>query len=139
VSEICQRHNAFRPCEKCDVRWTAALAQHRADAAAILKTIRSTSLDDDLENELQLGVAAKLHAAYSHGHAIGESDILAGAGSAPRRELQERLDVTRASRDALLVALEALVATLTGIGGYMTPEQQAELRNARALLAEEGV
>lgn len=45
-------------------------------------------------------------------------------------------DHALAQRDALAAALRELVAIITNEGGYLTPERQAQLRHARALLAE---
>jgi hypothetical protein len=47
-------------------------------------------------------------------------------------------DVLAARLAVALESLSALVRQLERIGGYATHEQQAELRTARAVLAEEG-
>ena len=48
------------------------------------------------------------------------------------------LDLAQAQRDAALTSLRALVFYVQRVGGYMTSEDQAMLRGARALLAELG-
>lgn len=50
--------------------------------------------------------------------------------------VSERFEIIRARHDRACRALYALVRQLERIGGYMTTEQQAELREARAVLAE---
>lgn len=47
-------------------------------------------------------------------------------------------DVLQARLAAALESLSAMVRQLERIGGYATPQDQAELRHARAVLAEEG-
>lgn len=47
-------------------------------------------------------------------------------------------DEACAQRDAALNALALLVAHVSRVGGYMSPEDQASLRGARALLCETG-
>lgn len=48
------------------------------------------------------------------------------------------LEEVTAQRDALVDALSSMVALVTKQGGYMSHEQQAAFRGARALLAELG-
>lgn len=50
----------------------------------------------------------------------------------------ERADVAVARGARALGSLRSLVRQLERIGGYTTHEQQAELREARALIAEDG-
>jgi len=52
--------------------------------------------------------------------------------------LEHDLEVRTAQRDRALDMVAALERMLTAIGGYMTPEQQAALFSARALLVEMG-
>lgn len=52
--------------------------------------------------------------------------------------LSGALELAWAQRDRAVIALEHLEAVVTRIGGYMTPEDQATLREARATLAEHG-
>lgn len=48
-------------------------------------------------------------------------------------------DDVHAQRDALARALAALVRHVRKVGGYMSPEDQETLRNAKALLVEAGL
>jgi hypothetical protein len=48
----------------------------------------------------------------------------------------EEFQIALAQRDAMADALKELVAIVDRIGGYMEYEKQADIRNARALLAE---
>lgn len=56
--------------------------------------------------------------------------------SAPANE--DALAVRTAERDGALDALAHLERILTATGGYMTPEDQARLREARTLLVAHG-
>ena len=52
--------------------------------------------------------------------------------------MRERCEKSTAERDAALTLLGELVAHVTRVGGYTTPDVQATLRTAKALLAEHG-
>lgn len=52
--------------------------------------------------------------------------------------VQERLDVVEARNTRLATSLLALVKQLERVQGYSSHAEQAELRAARAVLAEEG-
>lgn len=51
-----------------------------------------------------------------------------------KAQLSDEVDAVKAERDRAVVMLRKLVRQLEHVGGYMTHEQQTELREARAFI-----